>query len=92
MTVLMGDCLRKVGSMDDERRRRDLRKQLNADLVATIDVIGQSLPEDAAPEDTLRALRTAGLGDIECVAALMILRGLPLREAKTVVTGPWPPT
>jgi hypothetical protein len=76
--------------MNDEQSRRGLRRQLDQDLVDIIDVVGRSLPEDADPETTLRALRAARLDDVRCVAAMITLRGLSLSEAKSMVDRPWP--
>jgi hypothetical protein len=76
--------------MNDGQPRRGLRRQLDQDLVDIIDVVGRSLPEGADSETTLRALRAAGLDNVRCVAALITLRGLSLREAKSMVDRPWP--
>jgi hypothetical protein len=65
--------------------RAGIREGLSSDVIAAIDRIGSSLPHDADVEVTLALLHSQGLAIIGCLAGLMVLRNMSLREARVLV-------
>jgi hypothetical protein len=64
-----------------------LRGQLPPDAVEAIDAVGIELSGDADVESVVAALHSRGLGFMICIAGLMVIKDVPLAEAKWLVHG-----